>query len=111
VGDLEGAVDPFVADMRRRIAFGLEEEALAICKGIALGLYRAQRARRGDVLEWAPDFPAEFAAEAVRVWLTTRRPRKAERVGRRVFPRDFIEQYVPEWGDLGGRHSGQEGRT
>ncbi len=37
---LEEAVEPYVEDMKRKWTAGLESEALAICQGIVLGLYR-----------------------------------------------------------------------
>ena len=107
---LEKAVEPFVAELKRRIALGLEEEAMKFCQGMVLGLYRAERAGRGDVLEWAADFPAESAASAIDVWRTTRQPAKAGKGGRLAFPRNFVDRYVPEWGDMLARHTSKEGK-
>lgn len=44
---LQEAVDPYLSDMKRQMELGLEMEALEICKGVVLGLYRI-RGTRGD---------------------------------------------------------------
>ena len=62
---LEEAVEPFTVDIMRRIALGLEADALEICKGTVLGLYRVGHSGGGPVAEWAPDFPAEAAGNAI----------------------------------------------
>jgi hypothetical protein len=54
---LEETVEPVLDDMKRHIELGLEAEALEICKGMVLGLYRLSERQGGDVLGWAPDFP------------------------------------------------------
>jgi hypothetical protein len=64
---LEEAVAPFLEDMQRQIELGLETEALEICKGVVLGLYRLRKETKGDgLIGWAEDFPAETAAYTVR---------------------------------------------
>ncbi len=102
------AVDPFLDDMQRQVELGLEAEALEICKGVVLGLYRLRKGTNGDgLLGWAPDFPAETAAHAVYTWRTggDTRKRVAQRDPRKRpgFPQDFVEKFVPEWGSLIGR--------
>jgi hypothetical protein len=61
-------VEPFREDMKRHLELGLEAEALEICKGLLLGCYRLSGRAGGDVLGWAPDFPAEAAGHALEVW-------------------------------------------
>jgi hypothetical protein len=65
---LEETVEPFRDDMKRYLELGREAEALEICKGLVLGCYRLSERAGGDVLEWAPDFPAEAAGHALEVW-------------------------------------------
>lgn len=86
---LQGAVDPFLADLKRRMERGLERETLEIGKGILLGLYRIRDPRGDEFLGWAEGFPAEAAADAVRVlaggneWVLPaawQAPRRADRV-------------------------------
>ncbi|MBI4230358.1 MAG: hypothetical protein HY608_05945 [Planctomycetes bacterium] len=101
---LEESVEPFVADIRRRMALGLEADALEICKGVVLGLHRVARDKGGDLLEWAPDFPAEAAGEAIETWLTGGGRKKAAgarpRRRRAAFPREFADRFVPEWRNM-----------
>lgn len=100
---LQEAVDPFMEDMKRQMELGLGAEALEICKGILLGLYRIRGLKGDEFLGWAPDFPTEAAAHAAATWgargeqkgAKRRRPRK-----RPVFPQEFVNEQVPEWGDL-----------
>jgi hypothetical protein len=62
---LEEAVEPTLADMKRRMELGLEAAAEAICAGIVLGLSQSDIERSDVVLQWAPDFPLEHAGYAV----------------------------------------------
>ena len=105
---LEEAVGPFLEDMQRQMKLGLEAEALEICKGLVLALYRLRKETNGDgLLGWAPDFPAETAAHAVDTWRTggDNRKRVVQRDPRKRpgFPQDFVEKFVSEWGSLIGR--------
>ena len=96
---LEEAVAPFFEDMKRRIELALESEALEICKGLVLGLYRVRDEDGGDVLQWAQDFAAETAARAVETWRRRRRPKGVHRTSR-ALPSDFVERFIPDWADF-----------
>jgi hypothetical protein len=54
-----------------------------------------------EFLGWAGDFPAEAAADAVRV-LAGRNQSGAARTrrARPHFDEEFVDRYVPEWSDL-----------
>jgi hypothetical protein len=82
---LEETVEPFREDMKRHLELGLEAEALEICKGLVLGCYRLSEREGGDVLGWAPDFPAEAAGSG-----------EARRKKRPPLPLDFLN-LVPQW--------------
>lgn len=101
---LEEAVDPFLEDMKRQTGLGLEAEALEICKGVVLGLYRMRDERGSEFLGWAPDFPEETAAFAVSTWCTGVANKKMAAQSRsrkrRAFPKDFVVEFVPEWDSL-----------
>jgi len=95
---LEQTVQPFLDEMKRYLELGLKAEALEICKGLVLGCYRLGDHEGGDVLGWAPDFPAEAAGTALQVWCTqsadsTRRPARGKRS---PLPSDFLCM-VPNW--------------
>jgi hypothetical protein len=98
---LQEAVDPFLSDLKRQMELGLEREALEICKGILLGLYRIRDTRGDEFLGWVEDFPAEAAADAVRVLAGGKQKvAAASRRARPHFDRAFVDKHVPEWGDL-----------
>lgn len=106
---LEETVEPFVADMKRRLELGLEADALEICKGVVLGLYRVENAKGGDLLRYAPDFPADAAGDAIATWRRGRGTKKPAGGRRRpdgpAFPRDFVDRFVPDWGAMIARIS------
>jgi hypothetical protein len=96
---LEETVEPFLEEMKRHLELGLEGEALDICKGLVLGCYRLSEQQGGDVLGWAPDFPAEAAGNALQVWYTgTNTPQNGEAQGKKhpPLPPDFLN-LVPQW--------------
>jgi hypothetical protein len=104
---LEEAVEPFTADIKRRIELGLEADALEICKGTVLGLYRVDHTGGGPVAEWAPDFPSEAAGDAIDAWLLPGPRKKTDRIGpktkdrkRLAFPQEFVNREVPEWREM-----------
>jgi hypothetical protein len=90
---LEEALDPFLADMKRLVALGLEDAAVATCAGIVQGLYAVRDREVDDVVAYATDFPAETAWYAVATLA-----RESVRVHRRrwALP-DGIAASVPEW--------------
>ena len=79
---------PYFHDLERRVKLRHEDEALEVCKGIVLGLYRAEH-RGFELLEYAEDSPSELAGQAVEIW---RRRRRGW-----TFPRNFVEKYTPNW--------------
>ena len=99
---LEDRVSPFIEDMKRQFELGLDAEALEICRGTVLGLYRVRNAQGDDVLQWAPDFPAQAGANAVTTWCNGGNKKTAERgyPKQRAFPPDFVKEFIPEWEDL-----------
>src|SRR5256886_16286660 len=96
---LEETVEPVLDDMKRHIELGLEAEALEICKGMGLGLYRLSEREGGDVLGWAPDFPAEAAGNALEFWHAGAGVPKSREVVQKTrppLPQDFLSM-VPKW--------------
>jgi hypothetical protein len=85
---IERVVAPFFHDLERRVKLRHEDEATELCKGIVLGLYRAEQ-RGFELLEYAEDCPSELAGHAVDVWRRRRR--------NCTFPRSFIEKFTPDW--------------
>lgn len=96
---LEETVESFREDMKRHLELGLEAEALEICKGLVLGCYRLSERAGGDVLSWAPDFPAEAAGDGLEAWYFGTdgpRRRKARRKQRPPLAPEFLN-LVPKW--------------
>jgi hypothetical protein len=97
------ALDPFLSEMKRRMALGFEAAAVATCQGIVLGLYRCRDEGVDRLLGWAEDFPAETAGQAVEMLAS-------ESAGRRrggwQLPQAFVDR-VPEWADLIARAAGR----
>ncbi len=109
---LEEAVEPFVEDMQRHLAMGLDEAALEICKGIVLGLYQCRHASGDDVLGWAEDFPAEAAGNALSAWMGDGKPASGRRPGsdRALLFRAFANEHVPEWPWVAKQLAGNKGK-
>ena len=59
---IENVTAPYFRDLERRVKLRHEDEATALCKGIVLGLYRAEQ-RGFELLEYAgmarPNLPAK----------------------------------------------------
>jgi hypothetical protein len=97
---MEEAVEPFVSEMKRYLEMGLDAQAQDFCQGILLGLYRVRDGGKNDILNWASDFPAEAAGNALDDW---GKAAGAEAEGApakrkpRQLPRDFVEEHMPEW--------------
>ena len=85
---IERVVTPYFHDLERRGKLRHEAEALEICKGIVLGLYRAEH-RGFELLEYAEDSLSELAGQALEIWRRRRRDC--------TFPRHFVEKYTPNW--------------
>jgi hypothetical protein len=96
---LEETVEPVLDDMKRHIELGLEAEALEICRGLVLGLYRLSEREGGDVLGWAPDFPAEAAGNALVSWYVGADEPKSRDIRRKTrppIPQDLLSM-IPKW--------------
>jgi hypothetical protein len=95
---LHEAVEDVIRDARRRMKLGLEEAAETMCRGIVIGLRRAQEEPSVGALEWAPDFPADEALHAVAELIRACRSGKRKSTRNRlhaVFARD-----VPDWAEM-----------
>ena len=88
---LEAAVEAPIAEITRFTQMGLDELARRQCEGLVLGLYELDQEHQGhDVLQYAPDFPAETAGFAIEQW---------RRQGGRDFDRALLEDELLEWAE------------
>jgi hypothetical protein len=62
---LDEALEPFLHDLERRTALGMTTSAAELAVGILLGLYNCRHGDSETLLEYAPDYPAERAANVV----------------------------------------------
>jgi len=93
---------PFLENMKRQRELGLEAGAPEICKGLLLGLYRIRDLQADEFLGWAPDFPEETAADALRLWAGReglKPTRRARRAGPH-FDQKFVNNYIRDWSAL-----------
>ncbi len=95
---VEEVIEPFVDRIERCVAMGFHEAALELCRGVLLGLYRAERCDATEVGAWIPDGFSEFADAPIAAF---RRPRgRSARGGRSPVPKDlarFANEHLPEW--------------
>jgi hypothetical protein len=62
---LDEALEPFLHDLERRAALGMATAATELAVGILLGLYQCRDEGSETLLEYAPDYPAERAADVL----------------------------------------------
>jgi len=95
---LEESIEGIQKDMTRKMQASLSSAAEKLCQGIVIGLYNATKRKNDGVLDWAPDFPAEAAAQCisdlVELYPQNRRKAAAKRivVG--------VEKQTVEWLDM-----------
>jgi hypothetical protein len=95
---LEAAINPFLRDLERRIELRREPEALAICQGALLGLYRVEQAAGDDFLEGhAPDDLRGAASFVVETWKRGRGRASPRGSLDRDPMRAFSREALPEW--------------
>lgn len=90
---IENVVAPYFHDLERRVKLRHEDEAIEVCKGIVLGLYRAEHCGF-ELLDYAEDSPSELAGRAVSIWRRRRRDC--------TLPITFLQKFTPDWDWLGG---------
>jgi hypothetical protein len=85
---IDTVVAPYFHDLERRVTLRREAEALEVCSGIVMGLYRAEHSGF-ELHQYAEDAPSELAGRAVEIWRRRRRTC--------AFPRHFVEKFTPDW--------------
>ncbi len=89
---VEEAVEPFLADIRRRASLGLAGPAAVTATGVVAGLYLVDPPDEGSVLAYAgPDVPGESAGAVLD---------EAGRLGLDIDPA-ALARYWPRWEHIG----------
>jgi len=95
---IEEAVEDVISDMKRRMGLGLEDAAEAICRGVVVGLRRAEEFESDGALGWAPDFPAEEACHVVEELIRTCPGKERKKLRDRLVK--ALAQDVPDWSEM-----------
>ncbi|MGH7287055.1 MAG: hypothetical protein ACREI8_03455 [Myxococcota bacterium] len=106
---VEDALDPFVQDLGRRIRLGRDAEALALCQGALLGLYRVDRKYGEQFLDGhAPDAVADMAGWVAQTWRKSGGRARPRRAKDRAALSAFVTKALPEWEPFLTRILGKE---
>lgn len=89
---IQGVLDPYLEDISRYQALGMELEATYLCMGLLQGLYQFEHESASEFKNWATDLPAAHAEAALAKWRAGSPP--LEMV---VTMRDFAQQELPHW--------------
>lgn len=95
---LEETVGVFISDMKRRMELRLADAAVVMCRGIVVGLRRAEEFESDGALGWAPDFPAETACDVVGELLRACPAKERKSTRDRLL--DALAQDVPDWSEM-----------
>jgi hypothetical protein len=85
-------IAPFLEELRRYQALGMNEQVNRMCMGLLLGLYKFDDESTNEFKDWAGDAPTVLAEEVVRIWKDGR-PSKADVEALRT----FIEEALDGW--------------
>lgn len=91
--EMVGAViAPYLEELQKYQALGMNEQANRMCMGLLLGLYEFDRESANEFKDWADDAPAAFAEEVVSIWKDGR-PSKSDIEALKT----FIEEALGRW--------------
>ncbi|MCB9878199.1 MAG: hypothetical protein H6835_11425 [Planctomycetes bacterium] len=91
-------IQPFVESVRRLARMGLSAAALVHCQGALLGLYRAEREKVSELMEWIPDAPVALADDPLRALAPLRQrvvPGTGASAGKLL--KEFAREHLPRW--------------
>jgi hypothetical protein len=95
---LEESIEGIQNDMKRRMKAGMERSAEKLCQGIVVGLHNAMKTSCDGALGWAPDFPAETAAQSVSNLLELYPRNRRRTAAKRIIA--GVEQQAEKWLDM-----------
>ena len=65
---IEETIAPFLEELKKYQALGMNAEANRMCMGLLLGLHRFERESTSEFKDWASGAPNAFAGEVVDAW-------------------------------------------
>jgi hypothetical protein len=65
---IEEIIAPFLEELKKHQALGMNAEANRMCMGLLLGLHRFERESTSEFKDWASDAPDAFAEAVVDAW-------------------------------------------
>lgn len=65
---IEEAIEPYLEELEKYWALGMNTEANRMCMGLLLGLYRFKRESTSEFKDWASDAPGAFANAVADAW-------------------------------------------
>jgi hypothetical protein len=74
---MEAVIAPYLEELRKYQAIGMNKQANRMCMGLLLGLYKFDDESTNEFKDWAGDAPTAFAGDIVRIWKDGR-PSKAD---------------------------------
>ena len=92
---IEAVLAPYLEELSRYQALGLNLEAGEMCQGLLLGLYQFEHELKSQFKDWATDLPLDFAQEVLAAW---RRGATGEADDGEVS--GFIQEELPRWSVL-----------
>jgi hypothetical protein len=67
-GMIEEVIKPFLEELRKYQALGMNTEANRMCMGLLLGFHRFEQESTSEFKDWASDAPGIFAEAVVDAW-------------------------------------------
>jgi len=92
---LEERIEGIQKEMEKRMQVRQERSAEQLCQGIVIGLYDAMASKCDGALAWAPDFPAEAAAQTLSNLIKRYPPNRRRAAARRIIT--GIGEQAQEW--------------
>ena len=91
---VEGALEPFLQEMRRLCDLKMRQEAKRYCMGILKGLRQYEKDSESEFKDWATDIPGESFQYVLDEWKKSNSNSKD-----RKEMKDFISSECPDWAD------------
>jgi hypothetical protein len=86
-------IEPFLEELKKYQALGMNAEANRMCMGLLLGLYKFEHESTSEFKDWAVDAPSGFAWVVIDAWKAGA-PGKTDTQALRT----FTEETLTGWG-------------